>query len=182
MNTIKKLREKSSYTQIDLAKKTGLSLRTIQRLETSLKAPKGHTLTVLSKVFNIEPLDLQKKFITEKQANESDILSIKLINISILAFFVIPLGNIILPFIIWKKRSESKFVDDVGRKIINTQILWTIILFFMLCISPFINISVQTSFPLILIVLFIALIINLVVVFFTAYLIQHKKFHFLNLL
>jgi len=91
MNVIKKKRAELGYTQNALAEKTGLSLRTIQRIEGNAKVPKGHTLKSLSKAFNTEPQALQKRFQTKEQTEESDILSIKTINISILAFFITPL-------------------------------------------------------------------------------------------
>lgn len=181
MSTIKKLREKSGYTQESLAKKSGLSLRTIQRLEASAEAPKGHTLNVLSDVFNVEPTVLQEEFKSVKRAKESDRSSLKLINLSVLAFFLFPFGNIILPYIVWRKRSESKSVLEVGRKIIDFQILWTIVLCFLLCVSPFINLSLPSSIPLILIVFFIALTVNLIVIVVTAHSINHGNLDFLNL-
>ena len=51
MNIVKNKREQHGYTQDELANKTGLSLRTIQRLESSNKEPKGHSLTVISEIF-----------------------------------------------------------------------------------------------------------------------------------
>ena len=42
-------REQKGFTQKTLAEATGLSLRTIQRLEAGNSEPKGHTLTVLAK-------------------------------------------------------------------------------------------------------------------------------------
>ena len=180
MNIIKELREKSGYTQTDLAEKSGLSLRTIQRLETSSKPPKGHSLTVLSKTFNVEPSVFQEGFLSVEQHRESDVLSIKLINLSILAFFGIPFGNIIVPFILWRKKRGSKPVDQAGRKIINTQIIWSVILAFLLCLSPFIDNRSSDSFPLILVVLFTAISINLVLVGFTAFLIQRDQIDLLK--
>ena len=41
----------------------------------------------------------------------------------------IPLGNIIAPLLIWLiKKEESRFVDEVGRNVVNFQITWTIYL------------------------------------------------------
>jgi len=181
MSIIKELRKKAGFTQMDLADKTGLSLRTIQRLETGTTTPKGHSLQVLSKVFDVETTLLQETALVETQAKETDKLSITLINLSTLAFFIIPFGNIILPFILWSKKRKSKLVDEIGRQIINFQLLWTITLCLLLCISPFINLALSFSFPLILIVLFIALGINLVVICTTALMIQRGKNDFLNL-
>ena len=73
MNIIKNIREKRGYTQSELAKKTGLSLRTIQRLESKNKEPKGHTLTALSDAFNINVLTLQDQFKSIEHTKESEI-------------------------------------------------------------------------------------------------------------
>jgi len=181
MSIIKKLRKEIGLTQLDLANKTGLSLRTIQRLEKENNQPKGHSLKMLSKVFDMEASVLQEKYQTENQTKVADKLSIKLINLSALAFFVIPFGNLIFPFVVWSKKRKSKIVDKIGRQIINFQLIWTITLCFLLCISPFININLPFTFPLILIVLFIAIGINIAIIYTTAFMIQRGKNNFLKL-
>jgi len=181
MSIIKRLREKSGNTQMSLAEKTGLSLRTIQRLESSTKAPKGHTLKVLADAFKVETSALQNNFLEVDQEKESEKLSVKLINLSALAFFLFPFGNVILPIILWRKKSKSAWVKEAGRKIVNFQILWTLTLCFLLCISSFLDNSPHTSFPLILIVLFLLLAVNLLVVILTAHAIQQDKIDFLKL-
>ncbi len=180
MSTIKQLRVKYGHTQMDLSEKTGLSLRTIQRLEASDKAPKGHTLKILSEVFNLDPLVFQRKFQSSQEDKTSDTLSAKYINLSILAFLGIPFGNIILPLLMWRNKRKSKLVDEVGRKIINIQILWSILLCLFLCLSPFLNIVTASSFPIILLVLFIATLINIVLVIATAMALQRNNMNFLN--
>jgi len=179
MNLIKKTRNQLGLTQTDLAEKTGLSLRTIQRIEIADKAPKGHTLKVLSQVFNIEPSILQQSFTTHNHLSQSDKDKLKFINLSALACFVIPFGNIIVPLAMWRKTKESEKIDEACKRIINFQILWSITLCFSLCIAPFIN--PFPSFPLILIVLFTALVINLIVILTTANSIHNNKMNFLNL-
>lgn len=181
MGIIKKIREHSGYTQIELAKKAGLSLRTIQRLEASNNEPKGYTLKILSAVFEVTPSILQEKFLSVQQNKDSDILTIKTINLSVLAFLGIPFGNIILPLILWRKNRQSKLVDEVGRKIINFQIIWTTLLSLLLCLTPFINIFLFSSTPLILIVLFTALATNIIVVCIIAISLQRNNLNFLNL-
>lgn len=180
MSIIKHIRENSGYTQLDLSKKTGLSLRTIQRLDASEKAPKGHTLKVISEVFELEPSVFQKKFQSIHHNKELDFLSIKYINLSALAFFVIPFGNIILPVLMWRKKRRSKLVDEAGKRIINFQILWSILLCLFLCVAPFFNMLTASSFPLILVVLFVALLINIVVVIATAIALQRNNVNLLN--
>ena len=82
MNTIKKIREQQGYTQATLAEETGLSLRTIQRLEASNKAPKGHTLKVLAELFDMQPSTLLKQFQSVEKDQNSNTDSIRLINLS----------------------------------------------------------------------------------------------------
>jgi transcriptional regulator with XRE-family HTH domain len=89
---------------MELAEKAGLSLRTIQRFEAGTNEPKGHSLKVISKAFDVDISIFQKNNIPEKETSEADKLSIKLINLSALAFLGIPFGNLIFPFFIWTKK------------------------------------------------------------------------------
>ena len=57
-------------------------------------------------------------------------------NISALAFIFNPLLGIILPFILWTlKKDKIKFVDDSGKKMMNFQITWTILLYLFIFIA-----------------------------------------------
>jgi len=181
MNIIKTIREKHSYTQQELAKKTGLSLRTIQRLESSNKVPKGHTLTMISEVFCIEPHELQDQFKNIKQNKASESIYIRYINLSVLSCIGIPFGNIIFPLILWNiKKRKSKRVDEMGRRIINVQIIWNLSLFFLLSISPFISREFFSNRAIILYVLFIVYILNIAIVCITALKLQRNNFNILN--
>jgi len=180
MSIIKDLRVKSGCTQLELAKKTGLSLRTIQRLESNNKEPKGHSLIVLSNMFDIEPSEFQDQYHNLQRVKVSETTSIRLINLSVLAFLVIPFGNIYLPFLIWRNKRKSKLVDALGRKIINFQILWSTLLCLSLIISPFIGTGTIFSFPIILITLGFAVLINIIVVITTAMTLQRNNHNILN--
>lgn len=180
MSIIKNIREKSGFTQAELAKKTGLSLRTIQRLEASNKEPKGHSLKVLSIAFNMKPVFLQNQFISNEFTKESEITAIKFINLSILTFLGIPFGNIIFPLILWRKKHTSEFVNEIGKRIVNFQIIWSILLCFLLCISPFISRKFFSNSPIILYVLFAMYAFNVLIVFYTARKLQRNIFDFLN--
>ncbi|EDP70019.1 transciptional regulator [Flavobacteriales bacterium ALC-1] len=180
MSIIKNIREQNGYTQAELAKQTGLSLRTIQRLESSNKEPKGYTLKMLSEVFDMEPLLLQEKFQNIEKSQNSEKTSIQLLNLSILSFIGIPFGNLIFPFILWRKNRKSKLVDEVGRRIINFQIIWWIIFSMLLCISPFISRKFLSNTQIILYVLFVGYAFNVVIVFITAMKLRRNDFNFLK--
>ena len=181
LKIIKNKREQLGFTQVELANKSGLSLRTIQRLESSNKEPKGHSLTVLSNVFDIKPSALLDQFKNITQTKETETTSIRLINLSVLSFLGLPFGNIILPFILWKKHRSSMFVDELGRRIINSQIIFSVVLSILLCLSPFISRTLFSNRPIILIVLFVAYAINIAIVCHTAIKLQRHNFNVLNI-
>ncbi|RNC87010.1 MAG: helix-turn-helix domain-containing protein [Winogradskyella sp.] len=180
MSIIKNLRKTSGLTQSELAKQSSLSLRTIQRLESSNNMPKGYTLQALAKVFNIAPEAIQDEFKAAKLSNNDDITKIRFINLSVLSFIGIPFGNILVPFILWWRNRKSKHVDEIGRRIINFQILFTVVLSILLSLSPFISRKLFSNTSVILYVLFFSYLFNIVLVFVIARKLQHKDFNFLN--
>ncbi len=181
MSVLKAIREEAGYTQTDLATKTGLSLRTIQRLESSNKVPKGFTLTALAEEFDMQPSDLQAKFQVVKRSHESEITTIKIINLSILSFLGIPFGNLIIPFFVWRANRDSQFVDDVGKRIVNFQILFSLSISLILIITPFTVQKLFPSVPLMLIIFLLAYLFNIIIVIRTALKIHRQEFDFLNL-
>ncbi len=165
MNKVKYFRESRNLTQNELAENARLSLRTIQRIESGIQ-PKGHTLKMLAKVFDVECFELFE--IPETLSYESDgIKKIKALNTSILTFLIIPYGNIIFPFIIYFKNQEKEF-RRVASDIISLQILWTLITSVLLILSPFIQDNFGLDSPLILWIGLLCFIINLIVNFINA--------------
>ncbi|OEK04346.1 helix-turn-helix domain-containing protein [Roseivirga misakiensis] len=150
-NNVKHYREKSNLTQTELAEKSGLSLRTIQRIEKG-SLPKGHTLTSLSNALGIDP---------DKLLNHTaDLEKVKYINISTLSFLILPFANIVLPIILTNK-SEDERTKRIGKDIINIQIFWSVVTSFILIVSPFIQHWLSIELPLITICLLVSIGINL---------------------
>ncbi len=181
MKSIKSRREELGFTQQTLSEATGLSLRTIQRFESGNKEPKGHSLNALAKAFNINPADLKRGFQPIENSKEDEQLSISFINLSALGFIIFPFGNILFPYLLWKRKRTSKATDKAGRKILNIQILWTLLLSMLLIIAPFLDNRLDDSMPLILIVLFSMMVINFIVILYTASLIRKDQLEFFNL-
>lgn len=121
---VKDLRIKKGLSQEELADKTGLSLRTIQRIEHGESVPRGDTLKRLSIALQVTPDDL-----IDWQVQE-DKNVVKILSLSQLGFLAFPLLGIIIPLAIWiLKKDKTKYVDSVGKSILNFQITWTIVLF-----------------------------------------------------
>lgn len=137
---VKDLRIKHGLSQEDLAEKTGLSLRTIQRIENGESVPRGDSLKRLSIALKSTPDDLIDWQIYEDK-NVVTVLSL-----SQLGFLAFPILGIVIPMAIWiLKKDKVKYVDEVGKSILNFQITWTIGLFvfyFIFGISMFLHIGV----------------------------------------
>ena len=136
---IKELRIKNAYSQEKLAEVSGLTLRTIQRIENEETVPHGDTLKRIASVFGV-PSELFVN--TPKQEDES---IITLLNLAQLGFLLFPPFGIVLPLIIWlKKKEKIDNVEKVGKTILNFQISWNIILI-ILIVFFFVGIaSIQT--------------------------------------
>jgi transcriptional regulator with XRE-family HTH domain len=137
---VQQLREEKHLTQSELAEKSGLSLRTIQRIEAG-NIPKGFTLNALATVFETEP----GKLIPSKEITKLD--RAKLINLSSLLGLVIPLGGVIFPLILTNKTTDPKN-KELGKSIISVQIILASALAISQIASPFIQKGISLNFPL----------------------------------
>lgn len=156
MSKITTYREKHNLTQIELAKKSGLSVRTIQRIEAGATL-KGHSLNVLAKALGVEK-DKLKEVTDEPVFNYK---LIKFINISSLPFVIIPLANIIVPLLIMYFKKE---MNSITKQIVSIQILWTILSSILFFLSPFIGKLILLQNKLILIVLIVSILINVFII------------------
>lgn len=179
-NKIRVLREQLGYTQADLADLTNLSIRTIQRVESGQTIPKGHTLNVLATALAVDKIELQQQPSTTAISEEED-LKLKLINLSTLCFLGIPFGNILVPFLIWDKNRAYPKVNEVGRKIINFQILWSLCTVILLICSPFLQDYFPYNFSLMLTGGLLAVGVNLFFIFKTARSLMQAQYEILPL-
>lgn len=87
---IKELRKKEGLTQLDLSEKSGLSLRTIQRIENNENKPSVYSLRMIGEVlnykFNLKKFNIMKN-IFEKENRNYLILILGLISVSIGGYF-----------------------------------------------------------------------------------------------
>ena len=154
MTNLIKFREQQNLTQEELAEKSGLSVRTIQRIEAGT-LPKGYTLKVLAKVLGIKEEELTQKAPEQKisqpevqrtevealnqdtiEHKASDTLNLNLINISSLPFTLLPPLNVIVPLLIAFYKKEN---HPIVKQIISVQIIWTIVAFIIFMVGVFIR-------------------------------------------
>jgi transcriptional regulator with XRE-family HTH domain len=162
---IKELRSRKGFSQEELAERSGLSLRTIQRIENGETFPRGDTLNKLTAALNVSPDELLDWQVIEDKS------VLFMLNLSQLGILVFPLLGIIIPMAIWTMRKDTiKGVYELGKSIINFQITW-IILVILLFLSGFLIWGPQES--VLLVVMFY--IFNIVLVFFNLNRISQSK-------
>ncbi|MEM7552371.1 MAG: helix-turn-helix domain-containing protein [Bacteroidota bacterium] len=177
-------REKLGFTQQELAEKANLSLRTIQRLEAGSSIPKGHTLKVLAEALKVDKsnfLEIEEGTDFAVEDNKEEISTLRFLNLSVLSFIGIPYGNLIFPVLIWRRKRQSEFIDEHGRRIINIQIIWSMCMSLALISAPFIQKQFSLNIPLIILVLVIGYIANAFIILKTAKAIQKNSFDFLKI-
>jgi hypothetical protein len=149
MSELKKIREKQNLTQEELAEKSGLSVRTIQRIEAGTE-PKGYTLKTLASSLDVSENDLLTPIIPiEESVIENPIVEepvstienepienltlIKIINLSSLPLCWFPIANFLPPLSIML---ISKQKSPLVKQIISLQIILAVIapIIFMLVV------------------------------------------------
>lgn len=129
---VKELRIRKGFSQEELAEKSGLSLRTIQRIENGETDPRGDSLQRLSAAFDVQPNDL-----IEWNTRE-DNSALEVLNLSSLAFLVFPLFGIVVPLIVWTgKKNQIKGFDKLAKEILTFQIIWCVAVFVVFAIVTF---------------------------------------------
>jgi transcriptional regulator with XRE-family HTH domain len=167
MSKLFEYREQLNLTQDELAETSGISVRTIQRIEAGAKL-KGHTLIAIAQALKIDPSKLKD---IEKVDVPYNYRLIKLINLSSLLLFI-PLGNILIPLlIIYLKKEKNKITEQI----ISVQILWTIISLVAFLMTPFLQKWFSLSKQLIIVVLMICILSNIFIILRNAMEIDKNK-------
>tara|TARA_B100000809_G_scaffold39367_1_gene34465 strand:- start:13273 stop:13812 length:540 start_codon:yes stop_codon:yes gene_type:complete len=150
-------REKQLLTQDELAEKSGVSVRTIQRIEAGANL-KGHTLKSIALALEINPDELTNSL--QEEEKKINYPLIKFINLSSLLFFI-PLANIIAPLLIIHLKKEKNILT---KQIVSVQIMWTIASLVLFLITPFIQKWFSLSRQLILVVLMVIILSNIYII------------------
>lgn len=171
---IKALREQKHLTQEELAKLSGLSKRTIQRIESGQK-PKGHTAKALSKALG---LDLDTINTVNKSVEDINYSLVKIINLSSVFVTFIPLLNIVLPLAIMY---FNKQFNSLTKQILSLQILWTIVSILIFFLASSLKLSLSLSHRFTLWVMIILIVINVILILVNTSSIDRKKELFFKL-
>ncbi|MCE6988053.1 helix-turn-helix domain-containing protein [Dyadobacter sp. CY323] len=141
---IRTLRKAKALSQEALAENAGINLRTLQRIESGNAVPRGETLRLLAQALDISVEELSASMDESPVATNGavelreDHGFLKLMNLSALTFWFIPLGNILVPFALWiYKRNTVAGANDLGKRILNFQITWSVIVYGLAFVMTF---------------------------------------------
>lgn len=156
-NTVKILREKKNMTQAELAETSGLSLRTVQRIEAG-QIPKGFTLKAIAAALQTGTEEL-----IAVNHEKSSVERAKLINLVALAGLIIPYGGIIFPLIL-TLRTKDPLNKELGKHMVGIQIILAGVVSVGLIIIPFLQKILGIKMPLFLLFLTAFLCAKLIVI------------------
>lgn len=167
---ILQIRKRKGLSQEELSDMAKINLRTSQRIEKGETEPRGYTLQKLCEVLEINIEDIVD------YGKVEDATFLKFFHLSVLSFIIIPMGNVIIPLILWlTKRDKIIGLNSQAVDLLNYQILWSVF-FYASFIIYFMN-FVLHWFPVIYINVCLALLIlaNLVYPLYIVFSTKHGK-------
>ncbi len=121
---IKELRKKKGLSQENLAESASINLRTIQRIENNESEPRGKTLSLICEVLEVTAEDILDH---GKQTDKNYLI---IFHLSVITFLAIPVGNIIIPLILWMNKKDKIIgLKTIGANLLNFQIVWSVFTF-----------------------------------------------------
>lgn len=154
---IKEIRKKKGLSQEELAESAKVNLRTIQRIENDESEPRGKTLNLICEVLDINAEDILD------YGKQTDKNYMTIFHLTVLTFLAIPVGNIIIPLIMWMNKKDKIIgLEKIGKNLLNYQIVWSIVTFISIIVFAIFKIMHYGYYP-ILFYIFIGLyILNII--------------------
>jgi transcriptional regulator with XRE-family HTH domain len=135
---LKEHRTSKQLSQQELSEKSGISIRTIQRIEKKLSSGSPYIIKSLCKALQIEVDDIELSTLIPEVHSQKETeyfgtnieedktkSRLKLVNFSSIFILLFPLLNVIIPSLIYWKHKNSLRNNSVALKIISFQIIWT---------------------------------------------------------
>lgn len=144
---LKKHRRLRNLSQEELAELSGLSIRTIQRLEKGESVGSAYTLRTLAAALQLTPDELIGLTPQHTIPHDTTLSYRLLLTWSALAGIVLPLANIFLPAILLWRRRQDPQIEEWGKKIVSFQIIWTLITLGMMLVIPLLLAVIVVGMP-----------------------------------
>lgn len=170
---IKDLRKKKGLSQEALAESAKVNLRTIQRIEKGESDPRGKTLSLICEVLEV-PAETILDYGKQEDNNY-----LVFFHLSVLSFLVIPLGNIILPLVLWMSKKDKIIgLNEIGANLLNFQILWTMVSFFSITTFALLSIFKYGTYRYLFLIFIFLYLLNIILSIVFAIKARNGKSHF----
>jgi len=175
---LKEHRLAKHLSQKELADRSGISLRTIQRVEKNESACSPYVIRTLCETLGIEVNSLLQSSGEDSEAFQELIVEsvptsryLKYINFSSLSVLLFPFLNLVVvtgTYLILKKRFVIQNDRATAQKILSFQILWSVITLIILIFTPlidywFLHIGEVLEIPLFIWIYLVLLFSNLLI-------------------
>jgi len=124
-------RKRRGMTQERLAELTGITVRTIQRIENGNNTPRSFTIVLIAKALDTayeslvsdEPAPEDVK--NQEAFREDNIHFLQLLTLSCFSFIFIPIIHFLIPMWLLKRANiKDQKIKTLSRKTIRTQVIW----------------------------------------------------------
>lgn len=155
--TLKEHRLHRNLSQSELSIKSGISIRTIQRIENGESNGSPYVIRTLCQALEInsDNLMLNRNTDSEKSLFSNDELTndvlpvedvydkrLKYLNFSALSILLFPFTNLlttVITYFIFKKSLNSSLTKEASLKILDLQILWSLLTLLIIIVIPVID-------------------------------------------
>lgn len=148
-------RKRKGLTQEQLADRSNITVRTIQRIENGQTVPRSYTLQTIAAVLDIPFSELiQNDEETGSAANSTNILTeadskhfLEVLCLSCFSYIVIPFIHVFIPARMLKKSGETNpKVLAFAKKLIRTQLYWKAAFWFLMLATLAFNLISAANF------------------------------------
>ncbi len=174
---ILKCRLEQKMSQEELSEASGISIRTIQRIEKGQVQPRPYTLRTILKALDISVEELEG---SSKPATDEKI-KLNIFFLSHITVFILPFVYTVFLIIFWKRNNWSEKNDWIGKKILSFHVLWATVSIPLVLVSPFLVGEVAVGkYPVLLLTYLILAVINLSFITFVVLRVKSSRPGFLS--
>jgi transcriptional regulator with XRE-family HTH domain len=185
--TLKEYRKLHNLSQQELSDVSGVSIRTIQRIEKNLSSGSPFILRSLCTALSIDLSNLEIEPNNDEDGQDGLIEAANtaqsksnIINLSALSIILFPLLNLVFPALIFLKFKDQEPNKSDALRILSFQILWTLItmlLMFLIpaMLIPFFAVLSSGKIPFFVLVYLICVIVNVFFILETAVKLNRSK-------
>lgn len=137
---LNEIRKRKGLSQEMLAEQSGISLRTIQRIERSEVNPQPYTLRKLADTLEVDSIELVA---TTETKNHT--APLRYMILSSMLMIVPLLSNVLIPLAIWYYHRQNQQIKTLGAHFISLQIIWLIATIVLIVIGRNITLMITGS-------------------------------------